>query len=50
MVELSQNLLAVVVVLLFVMGLLLWAQGRFAVAGLGFLAASLLIFYRETRS
>lgn len=50
MVDVSQTLLAVVVVLLFILGLLLWAQGRYAVAGLGFLAVSLLIFYRETRA
>jgi len=50
MVELSQTLLAVVIVLLFVMGLLLWVQGQLAIAGLSFLAAALVIYYRETRA
>ena len=50
MIDISQNLLAVVVVLLFILGLLLWIQGRFAVAGLSFLTASLVIYYRETRA
>lgn len=45
-----KTLLAVVVVLLFLMGLLLWAQGSFGVAGLSFLAAALVIYYRETRT
>lgn len=49
MVNISPNLLAVVIVLLFVMGLLLWVQGQLAVAGLSFLAAALVIYYRETR-
>lgn len=49
MVNISPNLLAVVVVLLFLMGLLLWAQGQLAVAGLSFLAAALVIYYRETK-
>lgn len=50
MVDVSQNLLAGVVVVLFVLGLLMWAMGRYAVAGVGFLAISLLIYYRETRA
>ncbi len=49
MVELVPTLLAVVVVALF--GLALWAMsaGNFALAGTGFLGASVGIYFRETR-
>lgn len=40
---------AVVVVLLFGVALLALAQGTHAAAGLSFLAASLVIYFRETR-
>ncbi len=49
MVELVPTVLAVVVVVLF--GIALWAMsaGNFTLAGTAFLAASIGIYFRETR-
>jgi hypothetical protein len=50
MAELIPTVLAVVAVALF--GIALWAMsaGSFALAGLSFLSASIVIYLRETRS
>jgi hypothetical protein len=49
MVELVPTLLAVVVVVMFVIALWAMRAGRFALAGTGFLGASVGIYFRETR-
>ncbi len=47
--ELIPLVLAVVAVLLLLLAVTLMTQGRFMLAGMSFLGASLLIYFRESR-